>query len=133
MNTFISLALLAVSALGFVVYARFFPTALLFFILLDHLAGVMINGRSLRIVQRQEIYWGSAIGLGMFIGFWSLLQALASSGSNVTLVLLALSMKTPLIALMAVPVFRERVTLTKLSAVGLASLALVLWEIGYYI
>lgn len=127
--TFVSLALLAVSALGFVVYTRFFPTALLFFILLDHLAGVLLNGRVLRDVQRHEVMWGTALGLCMFIGFWSLLQALATS-SSVTLVLLALSMKTPLIALLAVPVFKERVTFAKLAAVGMATLAVVLWEIG---
>ena len=128
--TFVSLAILSVSALGFVVYAHFFPTALLFFILLDHLAGVLLNGRALRAVQRSEVVWGTGLGVCMFIGFWSLLQTLASSGSNVTLVLLVLSMKTPLIALLAVPVFKERVTSVKFAAVGLASLALVLWEVG---
>lgn len=127
--TFVSLALLAVSALGFVLYTRFFPTALLFFILLDHLAGVLLNGRVLRDVQRNEVLWGAALGMCMFVGFWSLLQALASS-ANVTMVLLALSMKTPLIALLAVPVFKERVTFGKLAAVGLATLAVVLWELG---
>lgn len=127
--TFLSLAILAFSALGFVFYTRLFPTALLFFILLDHLAGVLLNGRVLRDVQRSELLWGTALGACMFIGFWSLLQALASS-TSVTLVLLALSMKTPLIALLAVPVFKERVTFAKLAAVGLATLAVVLWEIG---
>ena len=127
--TFVSLALLAFSALGFVFYTRFFPTALLFFILLDHLAGVLLNGRVLRDVERNEVLWGVALGVCMFIGFWSLLQALANTGS-ITLVLLALSMKTPLIAMLAVPVFKERVTFAKLAAVGLATLAVVLWEIG---
>jgi drug/metabolite transporter (DMT)-like permease len=132
-NTFLSLALLAVSATGFVIYARFFPTALLFFILLDHLAGVLLNGRTLRSVQRSELTWGAALGLCMFVGFWSLLQALAMSGSNLTLVLLALSMKTPFIALLAVPVFKERMTTAKLAAVGLATFALVMWELGTYL
>lgn len=127
--TCVSLAILAVSALGFVLYTRFFPTALLFFILLDHFAGVLLNGRVLRNAQRNEVLWGAALGVCMFIGFWSLLQALAST-SSVTLVLLALSMKTPLIALLAIPVFKERVTFAKLAAVGLATLAVVLWEIG---
>jgi hypothetical protein len=129
-NAFVSLALLSVSALGFVLYARLFPEALLFFILLDHLAGVLLNGRALRDVQRSEVVWGTVLGICMFIGFWSLLLALAQSGSNTTLVLLVLSMKTPLIAVFAVPVFKERFSLVKGAAVGLASLAVVLWEIG---
>lgn len=129
-NTLISLALLAASATGFVAYARFFPAALLFFILLDHLAGVLLNGRALRSVRRGELAWGAAIGACMFIGFWSLLLALAASGDKLTLVLLALSMKTPFIALLSVPIFRERFSIAKLAAVGLATAALVLWEIG---
>jgi len=129
-STFVSLALLSVSALGFVLYARLFPEALLFFILLDHLAGVLLNGRAWHAVQRSEVMWGTALGICMFIGFWSLLQALAQSGSNTTLVLLVLSMKTPLIAVFAVPVFKERFSVAKGAAIGLASLAVVLWEIG---
>ena len=129
-TTFVSLALLVASALGFVVYARFFPTALLFFILLDHLAGVLLNGRALRTVRKSELLWGSALGLCMFVGFWALLQALATNSDRITFVLLALSMKTPLIALLAIPVFKERVTAAKWAAVGLATCALVLWELG---
>jgi len=128
--TFLSLGLLAASATGFVIYARFFPTALLFFILLDHLAGVLLNGRALRTVRTDELRWGALIGLCMFVGFWSLLQALARSGDHLTFVLLALSMKTPFIALLSVPIFREQFSRTKLAAVGLATLALVLWELG---
>ena len=129
-TTFLSLALLAASATGFVVYARLFPGALLFFILLDHLAGVLLNGRALLTVQRRELGWGTALGVCMFVGFWSLLQALALSGEHLTFVLLALSMKTPFIALLSVPIFREQFSRTKIAAVGLATIALVLWEIG---
>jgi hypothetical protein len=39
-------------------------------------------------------------------------------------------MKTPLIALLAVPVFKERMTKAKLAAIGMATLAVVLWEVG---
>jgi hypothetical protein len=130
--TFVSLAILAASAMGFVVYARFFPTALLFFILLDHLAGVLLNGRALISVKRHEVMWGTALGVCMFIGFWSLLQALAVSGNQMTLVLLALSMKTPFITALAVPVFKERLSPAKLGAVGFGTLALILWEVGHY-
>jgi hypothetical protein len=129
-DTFRSLAALSASALGFVVYARLYPGALLFFILLDHLAGVLLNGRSLRHVQRAEVVWGGALGITMFIGFWALLQALTISGDRMTLVLLALSMKTPVIALLAVPLFGERVTIHKVGAIGLATLAVMMWEIG---
>jgi hypothetical protein len=133
LHAFLALAILSISAFGFVLYTRLFPTALLFFILLDHLAGVLLNGRALRSARRSELVWGAGLGICMFVGFWSLLQALATSGAQVTLVLLALSMKTPLIALLAVPVFKERVTSYKLAAVGLATLALVFWELGAYI
>lgn len=129
-TTFLALALLATSASGFVLYARFFPAALLFFILLNHLAGVLLNGRALLTAQRPELAWGGLIGVCMFVGFWSLLQALALSGEHLTFVLLALSMKTPFIALLSVPIFREQFSRTKVAAVGLATLALVLWEIG---
>jgi hypothetical protein len=130
LNAFVALALLSASALGFVLYVRLFPQALLFFILLDHLAGVLLNGWALRAVQRSEVLWGTALGICMLIGFWSLLQALAQSGSTTTLVLLVLSIKTPLIAVFAVPVFKERFSLVKGAAVGLAFLAVVLWEVG---
>lgn len=129
-TTFLALALLGASATGFVVYARLFPAALLFFILLDHLAGVLLNGRALLTVQRPELGWGGLIGVCMFVGFWSLLQALALSGENLTFVLLALSMKTPFIALLSAPIFHEQFSRTKVAAVGLATIALVLWEIG---
>jgi hypothetical protein len=129
-HTFLALGILTVSSLGFVSYARFFPTTLLFFILFNHLAGVLLNGRALRAVQRSEIMWGSALGVCMFLGFWTLLQALAISGDHMTLMLLVLSMKTPLIALLAVPVFKERMTKAKLAAIGMATLAVVLWEVG---
>jgi hypothetical protein len=129
-NTFVSLGLLAASATGFVIYARFFPAALLFFILLDHLAGVLLNGKALRTVQRPELGWGALVGVCMFVGFWSLLQALALSGDHLTFVLLVLSMKTPFIALLSVPIFHERFSRAKLAAISLATLALVLWEVG---
>lgn len=128
--TFISLAILSLSSLGFVIYARWFSSALLFFILFDHLAGLLLNGRALLSTQRSDLGWGIALGICMFVGFWALLQAIALSNSNVTLVLLAISLKTPLIAIAAVPVFREPITRHKLAAVALATLALVLWEIG---
>jgi hypothetical protein len=131
-DTFISLALLSGASIGFVLYAYFFPTALLFFILLDHLAGVVFNGRTLLSVQRSEIGWGLVVGICMFVGFWSLLQAITLSANNVSLVLLVLSLKTPFIALLAVPLFRERVTWAKFGAVILATLSLVLWEAGTY-
>ena len=70
------------------------------------------------------------LGVCMFVGFWALLQAISLNPNNVTLVLLAISMKTPLIAIVAVPVFREPITRSKLAAVGLATLALILWEVG---
>jgi hypothetical protein len=94
------------------------------------LAGVLLNGRALLTVQRPELGWGAALGSCMFIGFWSLLQALALSGEHLTFVLLALSMKTPFIALLSVPIFHEQFSRTKVAAVGLATIALVLWEIG---
>lgn len=131
-NTFLSLALLSGASVGFVLYTVFFPAALLFFILLDHLAGVVLNGRTLLTTRRNEVVWGGVIGTCMFVGFWSLLQALALSNNHVSLVLLVLSMKTPFIALVAVPLFRERVTWAKCGAVVLATLALVLWEAGTY-
>lgn len=128
--TFGSLALLAAAATGFVLYAHFFPGALLFFILLDHLAGVLLNGRVLRDVRRAELSWGIPLGLCMFIGFWCLLQALTMAGDQTTLVLLVLSLKTPLIALLSAVTFGERATREKLAAVALATVALLLWEIG---
>ena len=39
----------------------------------------------------------------------------------------------PFIALLAVPVFRERMTTAKIAAVGLATFALVMWELGTYL
>lgn len=127
-ETFLSLLILSLSALGYVFYATFL-TPILFFIVLDHLAGVILNARSLVDVKQVELKWGAAIGLCMFIGFWALLQAISLSQGNPA-VLLALNLKTPLTAILAVPLFKETMTRDKIAAVVLATAAIFLWELS---
>lgn len=83
-EVFLSLGLLSISAMGYIIYARFF-TPLLFFIVLDHLAGLVLNAKNLENTTRSEVLWGAAAGLCMFLGFWSLMEALAISGENLPL------------------------------------------------
>ncbi len=125
--TYLCLLLLIASALVSVTYARMLPNALLFFLFIDHAAGMLPTLHLGRGLKRPELLWGLGVGVSMFVGFWTLLLAQAnSSPENLTLVLLALSLKTPATALLSIPIFKEQLTSTKLAALGLASLALIL-------
>ena len=129
--TYLCLALLIVSAIASLTYARILPGALLFFLFIDHLAGLVPNLHLARGIQKAEWLWGLGVGVSMFIGFWTLLIAQARSpAQSLTLVLLALSMKTPLTAALSIPLFKEALTVPKLLALLLASLALILPQLG---
>jgi hypothetical protein len=128
--TYASLGLLVVSTLTAALYARSFPQQLAFLMVLDYAAGAVPNLHLTRTVQKLEWRWGLVAGLLTFAGFWVGIEAQARASSiDLPLVLLALSLKTPLTALLAVPIFKERITLQKVAAVSLATLALVLWQI----
>jgi drug/metabolite transporter (DMT)-like permease len=129
-SAFISLGLLSLAGMGYITYAAFF-TPLLFFIFWDHLAGFALNIKSLPGINRNEIGWGVLAGVCMFVGFWTLMLALSVDNANIPLILLALSMRTPITALLAVPIFKEKFDLPKLAAIILATLALVFWQAGF--
>lgn len=129
--TFIALGLLVVSTLAAGLYARSFPQQLAFLMILDYAAGVVPNFHLTPRVQKAEWRWGLLAGLLIFGGFWVGIEAQArASAADLPLVFLALSLKTPLTAVLAVPLFKERLTVQKVAAVSLATLALVLWQIG---
>lgn len=126
--TYASLVLLTISNLGYIYYTQNL-TPIIWFIIVDHLAGVVLNVRRFPSVQRSEVVWGLGTGAVLFVGFFAVLQAISVGGETVPLVLLALSLRTPLTALLSVPIFNERFTWTKGFAVLLASVALIFWEL----
>ncbi len=126
-SVLVALLLLALCTITYTFYTHFFQE-ILFYIAVNHVVGALINWRKLPTIKHTELRWGLLLGVCMFGAFWSLLQALALSANNAPLVLLALNIKTPLTALLAVPLFKERVTPKKVLAVMMATWAVVLWR-----
>lgn len=125
-HTYVSLALLVVSAMGYTIYAHLgYPVFLFMFV--DHLAGVLLNARNMPNLTRSEMGWGCAVGVLMFVGLWSLMTALQASVISLTLIVVSLN--TVAIALLSWLVLKERLTsgqiLALLAAVA-ASIVVVL-------
>lgn len=127
-SAFLSLALLSIASIGYITYAAFF-TPLVFFIVLNHLAGFILNIKALPGANKGELGWGIAAGSCMFIGFWTLMSALSMSCTDIPSILLALSMRTPITALLAVPIFKEQLNPLKMTAMALATIAVILWQV----
>jgi drug/metabolite transporter (DMT)-like permease len=126
-HTFISLALLVVSALGYTIYARLALPVFLF-MFTDHLAGVLLNFRSSRSLTRSEIAWGAGIGALMFTGLWSLMTALQTS-ATISLVLIVVSLNTVMVAMLSRLVLKEKLMPNQIAALVLAvaaSMAVIL-------
>lgn len=126
--TYICLGLLVVSTLAAITYARNFGALLGVLMFVDFLAGVIPGVHRTRLVTRREWLWGALIGSITFGAF--LLMIIAQSRATIEqlpLVLLMLNLKTPLTAMLAVPIFKEQLTVHKIVAVVLATVALFLW------
>lgn len=124
--TFASLGLLIVSQLALLAYARNWPAALFLLLFVDHVVGLVPTPQYALGLRRSEWLWGLGVGLSMFAGVWMMLKAQALAGDQLTAVLLGLSLKTPLIAVISIPVFKEELTGKKIVALVLASLALII-------
>jgi drug/metabolite transporter (DMT)-like permease len=126
-HTYVSLALLVLSAMGYTVYAHLgYP--ILLFIFVDHLAGVLLNARSMPNLTRSEMGWGCAVGVLMFTGFWGLMTALQTSVISLTLIIVSLN--TVAIALLSWLILKEKLTVGQILALFTAVAASIVVVLG---
>lgn len=128
--TYVCLGLLVVSSFAAVTYARNFGAQIGLLMFVDFAAGVIPGLHLTPQVRRHEWGWGAVVGLITFGGFVAMMHAQAmSDAATLPFVLLAINLKTPITAIIAVPLFREQLTARKIIAVSLATLALFIWQI----
>ena len=126
--TYYCLGLLVISTLAATAYARLYGTLIGLLMLVDFAAGVIPGVHLTRQVTRAEWLWGGVIGIITFGGFLAMIIAQANASElDLPFVLLALNLKTPLTALLAVPVFKEQLTWQKVAAITLVTVALFVW------